>query len=193
MLDERSRISSEKEPRSVTTLPASLRVSLRAFCVSVVAVFMVGCDALNPALRYQEAARQLRFTLDRVDARIDLAFPPERSRLRLLIDVGVDNPSDQQLRTRRVAGDLHLKTQGGDYGLGLVSFPEGAEIAPKDRSNLKVEVALGYLELKAAWGPLSGAIMRHEPAIWSLAGEARFEALGVPFGVPFHTQKESGR
>jgi LEA14-like dessication related protein len=154
---------------------------------------LVGCESLNPALRYQEAARQLRFTLDRVDARIDLAFPPERSRLRLLIDVGVDNPLDQRLRTRRVAGELRLKAQGGDYALGSVSFPEGAEIAPKGHSALMVEVALSYDDLKTAWGPLSGAVMRHEPATWSLAGEARLDVLGVEFGVPFHTQKESGR
>jgi len=166
---------------------------MRRFWAVPTLVLLVGCDALNPALRYQEVARQLRFTLDRMDAKIDLAFPPERSRLRLLIEVGVDNPSDQELHTRRMAGDLHLMAQGADYALGSVSFPEGAKIAPKGRSPLKVEVALGYTDLKAAWSPLSGAVMRHEPATWSLTGEARFEALGVEFGVPFRTQKESGR
>jgi len=166
---------------------------MRRLWVLPALVLLVACDALNPALRYQEAARRLRFTLDRVDARIDLAFPPERSRLRILIDVDVDNPSDQRLRTRRVTGDLHLMAQGTDYALGSVSFPEGADIAPASRSVLKVEVALGYNDLKAAWGPLSGAFMRREPATWSLAGEARFDVLGVEFGVPFHTQKESGR
>ena len=35
--------------------------------------------------------------------------------------------------------------------------------------------------------------MRQEPAIWNLAGEARFAVLGVEFGVPFRTSKESGR
>ena len=154
---------------------------------------LVGCQSLNPALRYQEAARQLRFTLYRVDAKLDLAFPLERSHLRILIDMGVDNPSDQRLQTRRVSGDLHLKAQGGDFALGTVSFPEGADIAPGVRSTLRVEVALGYRELLAAWGPLSGAVQRHEPATWTLAGEARFAVLGIEFGVPFHTQKESGR
>ncbi len=153
----------------------------------------MGCDAIHPALRYQEVARQLRFSLDRVESRIDLAFPPEQSRLRLLIDMGVDNPSDQRLRTRRVTGDLHLNAQGADHALGLVSFPEGADIAPKGRSVLKVEVAFRYADLKGAWGPLSGAVLNHEPATWSLAGEARLDVLGVEFGVPFHTQKESGR
>ena len=166
---------------------------MRRFWVMPALVLLVGCESLNPALRYQEAARQLRFTLDRVDAKIDLAFPPERSRLRLLIDVGVDNPSDQRLRTQHVTGDLRLKAQGGDYGLGSVSFPEGADIAPGGRSALKVEVALGYDDLKTAWSPLSGAVMRHELTTWSLIGEARFDVMGVEFGVPFHTQKESGR
>ncbi|MBP1772637.1 MAG: hypothetical protein H6P99_1800 [Holophagaceae bacterium] len=156
-------------------------------------VLLVGCEAINPALRYEEAARQLRFTLDRVEPRLELAFPLEQSRLRIRLDVGVDNPSDQRLRTRRVAGDLRLTAQDADHAIGAVSFPEGADLAPKGRSVLKVEVALGYGDLKEAWGPLSGAILRREPATWNLAGEARFEVLGIEFGVPFRTRKDSGR
>jgi LEA14-like dessication related protein len=156
-------------------------------------VLLVGCEAINPALRYEEAARQLRFTLDRVEPRLELAFPLEQSRLRIRLEVGVDNPSDQRLRTRRVAGDLRLTAQGTDHAIGAVSFPEGADLAPKGRSVLKVEVALGYGDLKEAWGPLSAAILRHEPATWNLAGEARFEVLGIEFGVPFRTRKDSGR
>jgi LEA14-like dessication related protein len=166
---------------------------MRRLWVLPLVVLLFGCDTINPAPRYQEAARQLRFSLDRVEPRIELAFPLEQSRLRLQIDVGVDNPSDQRLRTRRVVGDLHLNTQGGDHALGLVSFPEGADIAPKGRSVLRVEVAFNYSDLKGAWGPLSGAVLRHEPATWSLAGEARLDALGVEFGVPFRTSKESGQ
>lgn len=154
---------------------------------------LVGCEAINPALRYQEAARQLRFSLDRVVPRVELAYPLEQSRLRLRLELGVDNASDQRLRTRRVAGNLRLKAQGGDHALGSVSFPEGADLAPKGRSTLTVEVALGYGDLKTAWGPLSGAVLRGESATWSLAGEARFEVLGIEFGVPFSTSRASGR
>lgn len=156
-------------------------------------ILLAGCEAINPALRYQEAARQLRFSLDRVDPHVDLVFPLERSSLHLRLEVGVDNPSDQRLRTRRVSGNLGLAAQGRDHALGVVSFPEGADIAPMGRSTLKVDVALGYADLKEAWGPLSGAVLRREPATWNLSGEARFEVLGIEFGVPFRTRKESGR
>ena len=156
-------------------------------------VLLLGCDVVNPALRYEEAARQLRFTLDRVEPRIEFAFPLEQSHLRLRLVVGVDNPTDQRMRTRRVSGDLRLTAQGADHGLGSVSFPEGADIAPKSRSILMVDVVLGYADLRTAWGPLSGAVARHEPATWSLAGEARFEILGIEFGVPFRTSKGSGQ
>ncbi len=165
---------------------------MRRLLVLPALLVLVGCDALSPALKYEQAARQLRFTLDRVEPRIELAFPLEQSRLRLRLEVGVDNPSDQRLRTRRVAGDLKLSAKGADHALGSVSFPEGADLAPKGRSILKVDVTLGYSDLKTAWGPLSGAVMRHEPATWSLAGEARFEILGIEFGVPFRTSKGSG-
>ena len=166
---------------------------MRCFWVVPALVLLVGCDALNPALRYQEAARQLRFTLDRVEPRVELTFPLEQSRLIIQLDVGVDNPTDQRLRTRRVVGDLKLNAQGGEHALGSVSFPEGADILPKGRSVLKVDVSLGYGDLRSAWGPLAGALQRHEPATWSLAGEARFEILGIEFGVPFSTRRESGR
>lgn len=165
---------------------------MRRFWVLPAVALLMGCEALSPALKYEEAARQLRFSLDRVEPRIELAFPLEQSRLRLRLEVGVDNPTEQRLRTRRVAGNLRLNAQGGDHALGAVSFPEGADLAPKGRSVLKVDVALGYSDLKTAWGPLSGAVLRHEPATWSLAGEARFEVLGIEFGVPFRTSKGSG-
>jgi LEA14-like dessication related protein len=168
-------------------------MALQVVGLSVLGFLSLGCEAINPALRYEAAARQLRFSLDRVEPRVELAFPLEQSRLRLLLEVGVDNPSDQRLRTRRVAGDLRLNAQGGDHALGSVRFPEGADIAPRSRSVLRVEVSLGYADLKAAWGPLSGAVQRREPATWSLAGEARFEVLGLEFGVPFRTRKDSGR
>ncbi len=166
---------------------------MRRLMVVPALLLLAGCEAINPALRYQEAARQLSFTLDRVEPRVELAFPLEQSRLIIQLDVGVDNPTDQRLRTRRVLGDLKLDAQGGDHPLGSVSFPEGADIAPKGRSVLKVEVALSYGDLRSAWGPLAGALQRHEPATWSLAGEARFEILGIEFGVPFSTRRESGR
>ena len=166
---------------------------LQVVGLTVFGFLALGCESINPALRYQEAARQLRFTLDRVEPRVELAFPLDQSRLRLRLEVGVDNPTDQRLRTRKVAGELRLNAQGGDHALGTVSFPEGADLAPRSRSTLKVEVALGYADLKTAWGPLAGAVQRHEPATWSLAGEARFDILGIEFGVPFSTRKESGR
>ncbi len=165
---------------------------MRGIWVLPALVLLLGCDALNPAVHYEEAARQLRFTLDRVEPKLELAFPLEQSRLRLLLDVGVDNPSDQRLRTRRVSGNLALNAQGTDYALGSVSFPEGADIAPKGRSTLRVEITLGYGDLRTAWGPLSGAVLRREPATWSLVGEARFEIMGIEFGVPIRTSKESG-
>ncbi len=177
--------------QSVRQHPRVLRL-VRGLGVAMVVLLSTGCEALSPALKYEEAARQLRFSLDRVEPQLELAFPLEQSRLRLRLDVGVDNPSEQRLRTRRMVGDLKLTAQGGDHALGSVSFPEGADITPKGRSILKVDVALGYHDLKSAWGPLSGAVLRHEPATWSLAGEARFEILGIEFGVPFRTSKGSG-
>ena len=164
----------------------------RALALSAL-VLLAGCDAINPALRYQEAARQLHFSLDRVEPQVELAFPLEQSRLRLRLDVGVDNASDMRLRTRRVSGNLRLAAQGGDHALGAIGFPEGMDLAPQGRSTLHAEVVMTYADLKNAWGPITAAAVRHESATWSLAGEARFEVMGIEFGVPFTTRKTTGR
>ncbi len=169
-----------------------LRGLLGVLWVSGVSLGTLGCDALNPALRYEAAARQLRFTLDRVEPRVELAFPLEQSRLRVQVDIGVDNPSDQRLRTRRVGGTLQAATQGRNLSLGTLAFPEGVEIAPRGRSTLHLEVSLRYAEVKAAWAPLSAVVFRQERATWRLEGQARFEVLGIEFGVPLRVSRESG-
>ena len=167
-------------------------VALAALAVTGTVLGGLGCSALNPALRYEEAARQLRFSLDRVEPRLELAFPLEESRLRLRLEVGVDNPTAQALRTREVSGDLRLRVQGEEHAIGTASFPEGAAIPAYNHSTLKVDLVFRPRDLKAAWSPLSHALLRHEPATWTLAGQARFEVLGITFGVPFRTKRETG-
>ncbi|HJW73959.1 MAG TPA: hypothetical protein VJ486_14130 [Geothrix sp.] len=166
---------------------------MRRIWVLPVVLVMMGCDALNPALRYEQAARQLRFSLDRVEPQVELAFPLEQSRLRLKLEIGVDNPSDQRLHTRQVGGALRLNARNVDHSLGAVSFPEGADIAPKGRSTLRMEMSFGYADLKAAWEPLSSVVFRKERATWRLEGQARFEVMGIEFGVPLRVSRESGR
>ena len=178
--------------RGLSQALGRVRVVLALLIITGLAVGGLGCSALNPALRYEEAARQLRFSLDRVEPKLELAFPLEQSRLRLRLEVGVENPTDQRLRTRKVSGDLRLKVGDEEHALGTVSFPEGADVAPKGRSTLKVDVVFSQKDLKPAWGPLSRAVLRHDPATWTITGEARFELLGIEFGVPFRARRESG-
>ena len=44
---------------------------MRRFWVLPAVVLFLGCEALSPALKYEEAARQLRFSLDRVDPKVE--------------------------------------------------------------------------------------------------------------------------
>lgn len=156
-------------------------------------LLLLGCEGLNPAVVLQEAARQLRFSLDRVEPRLELAFPLEESRLHLGLVVGVENPSGSRLRARSLSGDLALAQGGARSALGKVSFPNGIDLEPKARGTVRAELSFGYRDLKAAWDPLSKAVLRHEPATWHLDGEAQLEAFGLPFRTPIHASKGSGQ
>ena len=54
------------------TIQCRLRVARwpQILGLALLVALSLGCEALSPALKYEQAARQLRFTLDRVEPRI---------------------------------------------------------------------------------------------------------------------------
>lgn len=154
---------------------------------------LTGCAGFDPTAALRAAAQQLRFSLDKVTPRVELAFPLDQSRLVLDMDLGVQNDSSQRLRTRAVGGSLNLATGGASHGLGLVAFPEGMDIAAQGRSTLHAQVGLSYAQIKDAWTPIKAAALDHQPATWSLDGTAHVDVLGFDVAVPFKTSKGTGR
>jgi len=165
----------------------------RSLVAAVVALSLAGCGHLNPAVQYREAARQLRFSLDRVEPHLELAFPLEQSRLKLNVAIGVENPSDLGLRARGLEGVLKLDAQGAEHTLGIIALPEGVSLPSRGRSTLKMEMRFGYADIKASWPVLSAVVFRQEPATWLLDGQAQLDYLGVAVTVPVHVTRDSGR
>jgi LEA14-like dessication related protein len=151
----------------------------------------MGCEALNPALALREAAGQLRFSLDRVEPRLELAWPLEQSRLQLGLVLGVENPSATRISARGLKGDLSLVYGGSTHALGRVLFPEGVNLEPKARGSLNAELSFSYTELKAVWEPLRKVVLKKEAGQWKVDGSAKLEAFGLPFDVPIHATKGS--
>ncbi len=151
-------------------------------------LLLTGCADLNLVRNYQEASRQLRFTLDRVEPQIQLSFPLENSRVTFRLVVGVENPSQVQFRARGFTGQLSM-----DEGMpiGQVAFSQGITLAPGGRSQVPVDLSFDYRELKQAWGPL-GAAIRGQKSAWHLEGQLQLEAFGLPFTVPIRTSKTTG-
>lgn len=156
-------------------------------------LLFTGCEALNPAIALREAAGQLRFTLDRVEPRLELAWPLEQSRLHMGLVLGVDNPSGTRISARGLKGDLSMVQAGASHSLGRVLFPEGVNLEPKARGTLRADLSLSYSELKAVWEPIRRVVAQKEAAQWKLEGSAKLEAFGLPFDVPIHATKDSGK
>lgn len=155
-------------------------------------VLLTGCQALDPTLAYREAAKRLTFTLERVDPRLDVTFPLERSRLRLRLVLKVTNDSDVRLHARALGGAFTLTLGNRRHALGQVGFPGGLTLAPRGASEVVAEVAFDYAALKEAWGPLQEAVLRHKAATWHLEGEAKMDALGVGLTLPLRATRNSG-
>ena len=156
-------------------------------------LLFTGCEALNPVVALREAAGQLRFSLDRVEPRLELTWPLDRSRLHLGIVLGVENPSATRINARGLKGDLSMVHAGSSHAIGRVLFPEGINLEPKARGTVRAELSLTYSELKAAWDPIRKVVGQKEAAQWKLDGSAKLEAYGLPFDVPIHATKGSGQ
>lgn len=154
-------------------------------------LLLTGCAELNPARMYQDAARQLRFSLDRVEPSLQLSFPLEESRLGLRLVIGVENPTQVRLQARSLAGRIHLDEGTESHPVGQVSFNRGIDLAPASRSQMPVELSFTYRELKQSWAPIQAAI-RGRKSTWRLEGQLQLDAFGFPITLPLRASKTAG-
>jgi hypothetical protein len=154
-------------------------------------LLLSGCKALDPAALYREAARNLRFTLERVTPKVDLAFPLERSRIRIGLDLGIET-SSVGLVSRALGGKLHLEQEGSSRPLGVLSFPKGLDLGAHSKRTSTAELALTYAEIKELWEPLMRVIQKKQGGTFRLDGEAELDVLGIPVKVPLRASKKAG-
>jgi hypothetical protein len=155
-------------------------------------LLLSGCKALDPVALYRAAARQLHFSLEKVDPKLELAFPLERSKVRLNLNLGVENRSSLRLASRVLGGKLHLDQDGVSRAIGFVSFPKGIDLAPSAKSSTGAEIALSYADLKDLWEPLMAVIQKKRGGTFRLDGEAQLDVMGFPVKVPLRASKRTG-
>lgn len=155
-------------------------------------LLLAGCQVLDPAASYRAAAQQLRFTLDRVEPSLELGFPLDRSRLRLKLTLGVDNPSDVRLTARSLEGQIGLQEEGSSASIGHITFPQGLDLPARAHTPVSAEITLTYGDLKDAMPTVRRVVMEHRPGTWTLEGNLKVDVLGIPINIPLHTKKHIG-
>ena len=154
----------------------------------VLAVLASGL-ACSPVGNLQTAARSLRFTVDRVEPSLELAFPLDRSRLAVRISCTVENPSSTAFHLKGFDGVLRLEAPDGTFSLGQVGLVQPMDLLPQGRASLAVAVAFAYQDLQAHWPALQAALAGGAQSAWSLEGPLRLEAYGVTWSVPVKTRQ----
>ena len=150
-----------------------------------------GCAELNPARLYQDAARQLRFSLDRVEPSFQLAFPLEDSRLGIRVVVGVDNPTSVHFKATGLAAQIYLDEATQSHSIGQVAFTRGIDLVANGRSQMPVDLGFSYRDLNQGWGPVNTAI-RARKGTWRVEGTLQMEAFGLPFTLPVRVVRVVG-
>lgn len=153
---------------------------------------LVALAACSPAQTYREAARNLRFTLVRVDPAVHLAFPLERSRVGFDLTLRVDNPSDVAFHLRGFEGTFRLEAGGAFQPLGQVALARPLDLPARGQAELAVSLSFTYQDLADRWPTLLAAARGEQPGTWELAGTLQGVAYGIPVQVPVHTRRSFG-
>ncbi len=157
--------------------------ALAACCLAA----LPGCK--NPAAAYRTAARQLKFSLDRVEPSLQLAYPLEQSRLGLRLTLGADNPTAVRFKARSITGGISLDSDGANHTIGQLDFAQGVDLKPASRTPVVVNLVFGYNDLRTSWVALRSVGGGHRPGTWHLDGQMGLEVMGNTLTVPLRVQK----
>ena len=164
----------------------------RGICLASL-LLMCGCGIVDPVAAYRAAAQQLHFSLERVEPKVELAFPLDQSRIRFRFILGVRNDSDLRLHARGLNCKLSLDSAGQISTIGDVGLPGGFDVAAKSKATVPLELALTYRDIQAVWRPIMDVVQNHKAATWKLDGTANLEAMGIGFDVPIRATKRSNQ
>ena len=153
---------------------------------------LIAVPACSPVRGYQDAARSLRFSLDRIEPSLQLAFPLDRSRLVVDLTLGVENPSTVPFHLQTFSGEVRLDTGAGLQPLGQLELARPLDLPAGGRADLAVSAAFGYRELALRWPELQAALRDRRPGAWELAGTLGAEVPGIPLRLPVRTRRGFG-
>lgn len=152
---------------------------------------LVLATACAPVRDYREAARGLRFHLDRVEPRVHLALPLDRSRMAFRVVVGVDNPSGVPFHVTAFTGDLRLETRGAVHAIGRMDLARPIDLPPQGAGSMEVEVSFSYGDLRDNWVAIQAAAQGGS-GVWLLEGALKAETHGFPIQLPVRSRRAFG-
>jgi hypothetical protein len=153
---------------------------------------LIAVPACSPVRKYQEAARTLRFSLDRVEPNLELAFPLDRSRITFDVTIGVENPSSVPFHVRGFEGAFRLETGGELKPMGEVRLSRALDLPAGGKAQMAVALSFGYKDLSERWPALQAALHGEIAGAWELDGVLRGDVHGIPVQLPVHTRRTFG-
>ena len=153
---------------------------------------LIALPACSPVQRYQAAARSLRFTLDRVEPDLQLAFPLERSRITFELTLAVENPSAVPFHIRGFTGAFRLETAGRPEPMGQMELVRAMDLPAGGRAELTVALSFAYQDLADRWPTLQRTLQGGNPGAWELEGTLRAVVHGLPVQLPVKVRRSFG-
>jgi len=153
---------------------------------------LIASPACSPARDYQEAARSLRFSLERVEPSLRLALPLEQSSVILHLILGVENPSTIPFHLTGFDGAFRLDTGGQVQPLGRMELERALDLPAGGNASLAVALTFTYQDLAGRWPDLQAALRAERPGAWELEGTLRGTVHGFPVSLPVRTRRPFG-
>lgn len=152
---------------------------------------LVFATACSPLRDYQEAARSLRFHLDRVEPGLRLSLPVDRSHVAFRLILGVENPSTVAFHVLAFSGELRLEAAGAPRPIGRIELATPLDLPPGGSAKLDAELTFSYGELRDNWVALQ-SIAKGAPGAWHLEGTLKAETHGFNLQLPVRASRSFG-
>jgi len=155
---------------------------------------LTGCMKPSPERLIAEVddiINQLSFQIEKLEPKLRVELPIDRSGLDVIIHLGIETPTDKPINAKSFFGKLEIEQGGESNILGDVKFSGGVSVPARSSGTVPITLQFKYDDIRNAWKPLANVALGHV-AVWKLSGGLELTSGKNTYTVPVNLSTTTG-
>jgi hypothetical protein len=167
------------------------------FPTALTLIALTGCTPPSASdllsLTVGDISKMLDVKLDRLEPKINIAIPLDRSSFDVTIYLKVENSTNNLLTAMSFVGGLELEQGGTSHYIGGISINDTISLPSKGTALFPITLNLGFNAVRNAWIPLQSAVGSNQASVWRINGSMGVRVNKVTVSVPVNLTWPMGR